>query len=103
MNRKQTKILTLATGILLCVGFLLFVGMNQPGGMVYYLTVSEFIEGAENSQSGFRISGKVEAGSVQRDSGGRDLAFVISDGANTRLYTGRLRRECRRRHPGAHG
>jgi cytochrome c-type biogenesis protein CcmE len=83
MNRKQTKILFLAAGILLCVGFLLFVGMKQPGGMVYYLTVSEFVEGAGNSPGGFRISGKVATGTVQRDAGGRDLAFVISDGAST--------------------
>jgi cytochrome c-type biogenesis protein CcmE len=75
------KILILAVGILLSVGFLLFVGMNQPGGMVYYLTVSEFLQGAESRPGGFKISGKVEAGSVDRGPGGRDLTFTIAEDA----------------------
>ena len=71
----------LGAGILLCVGFLLVVGMSKPGGLVYYLTVSEFVQGAESGSSGFRISGQVESGSVERAAGGRDLTFAISDGA----------------------
>ena len=80
MNRKQAKLIILAAGILLCVGFLLVVGMNQPGGMVYYLTVSEFMQAAGSQTGGFRISGKVETGSVSRAAGGRDVTFVITDG-----------------------
>jgi cytochrome c-type biogenesis protein CcmE len=83
MNRKQTKLLILAAGILLCVGFLLVVGMSQPGSMVYYLTVSEFLEAAESQPGGFRISGQVEEGSVLRSPGGRDVTFVITDGPAT--------------------
>jgi cytochrome c-type biogenesis protein CcmE len=80
MNRKQVKLIILAAGILLCIGFLLVVGMSRPGGMVYYLTVGEFLQAADSHSGGFRISGKVQTGSVSRSPGGRDLAFVITDG-----------------------
>lgn len=82
MNRKQIKLVALAAGILLCVGFLLVVGMNQPGGMYYYLTVSEFLGSERNEPGGFRISGKVEPGSVERAPGGRNLTFVMFEGAD---------------------
>jgi cytochrome c-type biogenesis protein CcmE len=80
MNRKQVKLVVLAAGILICVGFLLVVGMNQPGGMYYYLTVSEFLASDGDEPGGFRVSGKVEPGSVERDPGGREVSFVMFEG-----------------------
>jgi cytochrome c-type biogenesis protein CcmE len=83
MGKRETKLLLLTAGILLCVGFMLFVGMNQPGGMVYYLTVGEFLQSTESRTEGFRISGRVEQGSVLRSPGGRELKFAITDGTSS--------------------
>jgi cytochrome c-type biogenesis protein CcmE len=80
MTGKQTKLVLLAAGILLTVGFLLVVGMNQPGGMYYYITVPEFLDLGQDNLGDFRISGKVLRGSIDRDPGGRDVSFVMYDG-----------------------
>ena len=56
------------------------VGMNGPGGMSYYLSVSEFVASPDQSGDGFRINGKVAEGTIVRESTGQDVAFVVSDG-----------------------
>ena len=80
MDRKRLKFLLLGAGILLSMTFLLVIGMNRPGGLVYYLTVSEFMQQADPAVDDFRVNGKVEQGSIERLPTGQDVRFVISDG-----------------------
>ena len=80
MQRKRMKFLLLGVGIVASMGFLLIVGMNRPGGMAYYLTVSEFMATPDRVAGEFRISGKVAAGTVKRLPSGREASFVLTDG-----------------------
>ena len=50
---------------------------------VYYYTVGEFRDLAPRETGGFRINGKVEAGSIERRSAGLDVRFVMTDGEAT--------------------
>ncbi len=79
MDRRRRKFVLLGAGVVICMGFLLAVGIGRPGSFVYYLTVSEFLSQPRQGTS-FRINGKVEHGSVQREAGGLDLRFRVTDG-----------------------
>jgi cytochrome c-type biogenesis protein CcmE len=76
------KFLLLGVGIVASMGFLLVVGMNRPGGMAYYLSVSEFVQSADRATSDFRVNGKVEDGSIERMPTGQDVSFQMTDGSN---------------------
>jgi len=80
MDRKRLKFVLLGVGIVATMGTLLIVGMNGPGGLSYYLSVSEFVAAPDQSGDGFRINGKVVEGSIVRESTGQDVAFVVPDG-----------------------
>jgi cytochrome c-type biogenesis protein CcmE len=71
----------LGAGIVVSMGFLLVVAMTRPGGMAYYLTVSEFVQSPDRSGDDFRISGKVAEGSIERLPSGQDVNFVMTDGS----------------------
>jgi cytochrome c-type biogenesis protein CcmE len=81
--RKKAKFLILGGGILLSVAFLVVVGMGLPGGMVYYLTVSEFVQTPEGRDDGFRINGRVAEGSVVRAETGGEIGFLLTDGTSS--------------------
>jgi cytochrome c-type biogenesis protein CcmE len=83
MDRRRLKFLVLGLGVLLSMTFLLVVGMNRPGGMVYYLTVSEFMQQADPAGSDYKINGTVSTGSIERMPTGMDVRFVITDGASS--------------------
>jgi cytochrome c-type biogenesis protein CcmE len=85
MDRKRLKFLLLGGGIVLSMGFLLVVGMNQPEGMAYYLTVSEFLAEPDRATDGFRVNGKVDAGSIERMPSGEDVRFRMTDGEHELL------------------
>lgn len=80
MDRKRLKFLLLGFGIVATMGTLLIVGMSGPGGLSYYLSVSEFVAAPDQSGDGFRINGKVAEGSIVRQDTGQDVAFVVTDG-----------------------
>ena len=80
MDRRRLKFMVLGGGVLLSMTFLLVVGMNRPGGMVYYLTVSEFLEQPAPLEGEFRVNGKVTLGSIERFPGGMDVRFELTDG-----------------------
>lgn len=92
MGRKKAKFLLLGVGIVASMGFLLVVGMNRPGGMAYYLTVSEFVASPDRLAGEFRISGKVAEGTIDRLPSGREARFVLTDGSRTLLvaYRGQI-------------
>ena len=79
MDRRRLKFLALATGIVATMVFILAVGIQ--GGMVYYLTVSEFVEQGATAGDNFRINGKVQPGSIERLPGGSRVRFIMTEGA----------------------
>ena len=81
MDRNRLKFLVLGCGIVATMGGLLIVGMNRPGGVAYYLTVSEFVARPDRAEAGLRINGKVHTGSIVRADSGQDVAFVMTDGS----------------------
>lgn len=80
MDRKRLKFLVLGIGIVATMGTLVIVGMSGPGGLSYYLSVSEFVQAPDRHADGFRINGKVAHGSIVRRSGGEEVSFVVTDG-----------------------
>jgi len=83
MDRKRVKFLLLGVGIIASMGFLLIVGMDRPGGIAYYLTVSEYAGSPERASGEFRISGKVAEGTIDRPASGREVRFALTDGLQT--------------------
>ncbi len=83
MDRRRLKFLLLGSGVLLSMTFLIVVGMNRPGGMVYYLTVTEFMQLDDSGAGDCRINGNVLAGTIDRMPTGLDANFVISDGTTS--------------------
>ena len=83
MDRRRLKFLLLGSGVLLSMTFLIVVGMNRPGGMVYYLTVTEFMQLDDSGAGDARINGNVLAGTIDRMPTGLDANFVISDGTTS--------------------
>ncbi len=83
MDRRRLKFLLLGSGVLLSMTFLIVVGMNRPGGMVYYLTVTEFTQLDDPGAGNSRINGNVLAGTIDRFPTGLDANFVISDGTTS--------------------
>ena len=82
MDRKRLKFILLGAGVVLSMAFLIWAGLDRPGGFVYYLTVSEFTQQDRRATDGFRVNGKVVQGSIERAAGGEDVAFLMSDGAS---------------------
>jgi len=80
MDRRRLKFVLLGLGIALSMTFLLVVGMNRPGGMVYYLTVTEFSQQANPGDGDYRVNGTVFSGSIERLPTGMDVRFDITDG-----------------------
>jgi cytochrome c-type biogenesis protein CcmE len=83
LDRKRLKFLVLGCGIVATMGGLLIVGMSRPGGVAYYLTVSEFVARPDHGAPGLRVNGKVSTGSIERGGSGQDVSFVMTDGAST--------------------
>jgi cytochrome c-type biogenesis protein CcmE len=80
MDRRRLKFLVLGIGVLLSMTFLLVVGMNRPGGMVYYMSVDEFRQQPDPTDGDFRINGSVLPGSIERLPSGMDVRFQLTDG-----------------------
>jgi len=80
MDRRRTKFLLLGAGIVVVMVFIFAVGVSQPGGLAYYMTVSEFLAAPDSAHVGFRVNGKVVEGSIERLAGGEDVRFELSDG-----------------------
>ncbi|HET6278602.1 MAG TPA: cytochrome c maturation protein CcmE [Candidatus Polarisedimenticolia bacterium] len=79
-GKLSPKILIAIT--LLIAGFAVLFGVGLRGSLVYYLTVSEFLEqGNRDLGENFRINGKVVEGSIERPPSGLGATFLMSDGA----------------------
>lgn len=73
------------TVALLVAGFAILFSVGLKGSLVYYLTVSEFMDPARQTDLGdnFRVNGIVQPGSIQRIQGAPGARFVLTDGART--------------------
>ena len=83
MDRKRRKFFLIGAGIVACMAFLIAVTLSGKGGLVYYYTVGEFKRLPSAKESGFRINGQVEDGSIARKPNGLDVRFVMTDGSAT--------------------
>ena len=67
------------------VGYLMASSIKQTG--VYYLTPTELTTKLASDSTfrdvGVKVGGRVVPGSIQRDPGGREYAFRVTDGAKT--------------------
>ncbi|MFQ5719381.1 MAG: cytochrome c maturation protein CcmE [Acidobacteriota bacterium] len=79
MNPARVKLLIGGGVILAAFGYLFVSGMQSS--QVYYLTVSEFEQQANtlSPDAPYRISGRVQPGSVVRSDDGLDLNFAVYD------------------------
>lgn len=69
---------------LLVAGFLALFGIGMKGSLVYYLTVSEFLESRRSDLGdNFRVNGNVTPGSIQRTPGVPGARFVMTDGTHS--------------------
>jgi len=81
MDGRRLKFVLLGAGVLGSMLFLLLVGMKS-GGMVYYVTVEEFLRQGDRGTD-VRINGKVQSGTIDRLPTGQDVRFtIIENGAS---------------------
>ena len=78
-----TKFLVAGALILGAISYLVFSGANNS--MVYYYTVSELLEKAQDlSDQGVRVSGHVSPGSIQRDDPKGKVDFLVMERATSK-------------------
>lgn len=67
---------------LLAVGFAVLFGVGLKGSLVYYLTVSEFLDQPAERDLGdnFRIHGTVVEGTIERPANSLGARFLMTDG-----------------------
>lgn len=83
VDRRRLKFVIIGSGILLSMALLIWAGIGRPGGFVYYLTVTEYLNQPATETEGFRVNGRVVEGSIVRAVSGEDVSFVMSDGTSS--------------------
>ncbi|HEU4400727.1 MAG TPA: cytochrome c maturation protein CcmE [Candidatus Polarisedimenticolia bacterium] len=73
------------TVALLLAGFAVLFSVGLKGSLVYYLTVSEYLDrsGREDLGENFRLNGNVLTGSIVKDPRAPGARFVVTDGTRT--------------------
>jgi cytochrome c-type biogenesis protein CcmE len=83
--KARTKFLVGGLLVLGPVGYLMASSIRQTG--VYYLTPTELSTKLATDSTfrdvGVKVGARVVPGSIQRDPGGREYAFRVTDGAKT--------------------
>ena len=71
------------TVVLIVVGFAVLFSIGLKGSLVYYLTVSEFMDPGRRTDLGenFRVNGNVLPGSIERHQGKPGARFILTDGS----------------------
>lgn len=82
LEGRRLKFVLLGFGVLAAMGFLLAVGIKQPGGFTYYMTVGEYLSHPKDGK-GLRVNGRVTPGSIMRLQTGLDVRFRMTDGTAT--------------------
>jgi len=79
MSSRVSPKIAFSVLILVCA-FSLLVALSFRGSMVYYLTVSEFLTHPPSDLDGhFRVDGKVEKGTIEKESGILGARFRMTD------------------------
>lgn len=80
MNRSTLRLVLVSLVVIASVAYLIVSGVKQTG--LHYMTVTELATAETTPQSGgFRLDGKVAAGSVSYDQKEPRLTFQMTDGA----------------------
>ena len=79
MDSSRIKFILIGLGIAATMVFMLVVATQKSdGGFAYYVSVKEFTEKGE-PKGRFRVNGKVQPGTIERLSDGRQVKFTIKD------------------------
>jgi cytochrome c-type biogenesis protein CcmE len=78
MRLPSLKFTLIGLGLAGTMIFMLVVGTRSSSGFAYYVTVAEYNKNGE-PHGQFRVNGKVEQGSIERLSSGRQVRFNIID------------------------
>ncbi len=83
--KARTKFLVSGLLVLSTSGYLMASSIKSTG--MYYLTPSELATKVKGDDSfhdtGVRVGARVVPGTIQRDPGGKSVAFTVTDGART--------------------
>jgi cytochrome c-type biogenesis protein CcmE len=88
VDARRGKFVALGVGVAATMAFLVGVAVSRSGsgGLVYYVTVPEFLAQGSRTASNVRVNGKVVAGSIERLPTGQDVAFTMAgEGAEIRV------------------
>jgi len=77
------KVIVVAGLLIIGLAILFTVGLQSEGSLVYYLTVSEFLDPARGADRGdnFRVNGNVVEGSIEKRPEVIGARFRMTDGA----------------------
>ncbi len=80
MGRRVSPKFVIAISLLIG-GLAILFGVGLKGSLVYYLTVSEFLDGGASGDLGdnFRINGNVVSGSIEKKPSGLGVRFLMGD------------------------
>jgi cytochrome c-type biogenesis protein CcmE len=83
--KPRTKFLIGGGLVLATAGYLMASSISETG--MYYLTPTELATKLQTDSTlrhvGVKLGARVVPGSIKRDAGGREYAFVVTDGAQT--------------------
>lgn len=88
MDARRGKFVALGVGVAATMAFLVGVAVSRSGsgGLVYYVTVPEFLAQGGSTATNVRVNGKVVAGSIERLPTGQDVTFTMAgEGAEIRV------------------
>jgi cytochrome c-type biogenesis protein CcmE len=81
--KPRTKFLIGAGAVVAIAGYLMVTSINATG--MYYVTPTEMATKLAEDPSlhgvGIKLGARVVPGSIKREAGGREYAFVVTDGA----------------------
>lgn len=77
------KVIVVAGLLIVGLAILFTVGLQSEGSLVYYLTVTEFLDPARGAERGdnFRVNGNVVEGSIEKRPEVIGARFRMTDGA----------------------
>ncbi|MGH9750528.1 MAG: cytochrome c maturation protein CcmE [Candidatus Polarisedimenticolia bacterium] len=84
MSQRIDRKFIVAVSMLLA-GLAVLFGVGLRGSLVYYLTVSEFLDPARRTDLGdhFRVNGNVVPGSIVQPASGLGARFMMTDGRSS--------------------
>ncbi len=69
--------------LLMILGIGLLVAVSFRGSMVYYLSVSEYMQSSGRVPGPVRVNGRVVPGSIEKEPAKMGVRFAMTDGENT--------------------